>query len=60
MKTQVLLLWLMDHASFMHYLRHRTPNAPGYDLIPRRYPNAKGVDEIIILTRNYWEYADWL
>lgn len=44
----------------MHYIRNRTPNGFGYDVISRTYKNAKGLDEVVWLNRSYWDYADWL
>ena len=49
----------MNQIEFLNYLRHGLPNSPEYEIEPRVYKNAKGVDEIIHLTRNYWRYVDW-
>jgi hypothetical protein len=36
------------------------PKSEGYEVIGRTYKNAFGVDEIITLHQNYWDYVDWL
>lgn len=38
----------------------QAPKAPGYEPIGRIYKNAFGVDEVIRLHKNYWDYVDWL
>lgn len=44
----------------MHHIRNRTPNGFSYDVVPRTYKNAKGLDEVVWLNRSYWDYAEWL
>ena len=50
----------MDQKEFLHFLKHKTPNHPSYEIIPRPYKNAKGVDEIITLMRTHWDLVAWL
>lgn len=50
----------MNHSEFMHYIRNQTPSGRGFDVVPRTYKNAVGVDEVVWLNRSYWKYADWL
>lgn len=50
----------MNQKEFLDHLRYRTPNSDSYNVEPRSYKNAKGIDELVFLTRNYWDYADWL
>jgi hypothetical protein len=44
----------------MHWLRTGLPNHWSYEIEARPYNNAKGVDEMIFLTRANWDYVDFL
>ena len=49
----------MNQHEFEQYLqRHHTSHA--HEPMGRNYKNAFGIDETIILPKNYWEYVDWL
>lgn len=49
----------MDQYQFETYLRqhHKSPSSEPFG---RTYKNASGLDEIIVLPQNYWDYVDWL
>jgi 3-methyladenine DNA glycosylase AlkD len=49
----------MSHEAFELFL-DSAPKSEGYEVIGRTYKNAFGVDETIILHKNYWDYVDWL
>lgn len=49
----------MNQYDFEAYLRKHTKSASS-EPVGRTYKNAFGVDEIIVLPRNYWNYVDWL
>lgn len=50
----------MDHQEYMQWLRHHSPSSQGFDIQSRPYKNSEGVEELIFMHHNYWEYVDWL
>ncbi|MFQ6550608.1 hypothetical protein AADZ90_021910 [Aestuariibius sp. 2305UL40-4] len=39
---------------------HPLPLHPSYEPIGRMLPNAFGVEELVVMHQNYWDYYDWL
>jgi hypothetical protein len=49
----------MNHHQYLQDLRRRSQNLDRHEIEARAYKNAKGVDELIYLTKGYWEYVEW-
>lgn len=49
----------MNHHEYLRDIRTRSQNTENNEIEARPYKNAKGVDELIYLTKGYWNYVDW-
>ena len=49
----------MNQYEFEQFLTS-APKSGGYEPVGRTYRNAFGIDEVVVLHKNYWIYVDWL
>ncbi len=50
---------IMNQYEYEEYLK-TAPQHPDYEPIGRRYKDCFGIEQTIILHKNYWAYLDWL